>query len=152
MKRLAERHLLVSEVVPFAVSRVFGHISYRSDWELVKVDFRQSFPQACTEDDYGSWQLTDLQVTRAHIRAHAYTHTYTHVCLLTPGSPGGDVHHGAAAELQEEEGRSPLCERTKLHLRSEQPPMSMHRERLQLVSVHVRMHKRIVHNRAHKKE
>ncbi|XP_061619862.1 VPS10 domain-containing receptor SorCS2 isoform X3 [Phyllopteryx taeniolatus] len=43
------------------VMTVFGHISYRSDWELVKVDFRQSFPRQCAEDDYESWQLTDLQ-------------------------------------------------------------------------------------------
>uniref|UniRef100_A0A671XTD1 VPS10 domain-containing receptor SorCS2 n=1 Tax=Sparus aurata TaxID=8175 RepID=A0A671XTD1_SPAAU len=43
------------------VMTVFGHISYRSDWELVKVDFRQSFPRQCTESDYDSWQLTDLQ-------------------------------------------------------------------------------------------
>uniref|UniRef100_H3CCX7 VPS10 domain-containing receptor SorCS2 n=1 Tax=Tetraodon nigroviridis TaxID=99883 RepID=H3CCX7_TETNG len=43
------------------VMTVFGHISYRSDWELVKVDFRQSFPQACSEDDYEPWQLTDPQ-------------------------------------------------------------------------------------------
>ncbi|KAI4890609.1 hypothetical protein NFI96_004371 [Prochilodus magdalenae] len=40
---------------------VFGHISYRSDWELVKVDFRQSFLRQCTEDDYDSWKLTNLQ-------------------------------------------------------------------------------------------
>ncbi|KTF80765.1 hypothetical protein cypCar_00004611 [Cyprinus carpio] len=44
------------------VMTVFGHISYRSDWELVKVDFRQSFPRQCTEADYDSWKLTDLQV------------------------------------------------------------------------------------------
>ncbi|KAM8882352.1 VPS10 domain-containing receptor SorCS2 isoform 10-T10 [Synchiropus picturatus] len=43
------------------VMTVFGHISYRSDWELVKVDFRQSFPHQCTESDYDSWQLTNLQ-------------------------------------------------------------------------------------------
>uniref|UniRef100_A0A7N8YEN8 VPS10 domain-containing receptor SorCS2 n=1 Tax=Mastacembelus armatus TaxID=205130 RepID=A0A7N8YEN8_9TELE len=43
------------------VMTVFGHISYRSDWELVKVDFRQSFLRQCTESDYDSWQLTDLQ-------------------------------------------------------------------------------------------
>uniref|UniRef100_A0A8C5E5M4 VPS10 domain-containing receptor SorCS2 n=1 Tax=Gouania willdenowi TaxID=441366 RepID=A0A8C5E5M4_GOUWI len=43
------------------VMTVFGHISYRSDWELVKVDFRQSFPRQCTESDYESWLLTDLQ-------------------------------------------------------------------------------------------
>uniref|UniRef100_A0AAZ3R5V2 VPS10 domain-containing receptor SorCS2 n=1 Tax=Oncorhynchus tshawytscha TaxID=74940 RepID=A0AAZ3R5V2_ONCTS len=43
------------------VMTVFGHISYRSDWELVKVDFRQSFPRQCTEADYDSWKLTDLK-------------------------------------------------------------------------------------------
>ncbi|XP_037531168.1 VPS10 domain-containing receptor SorCS2 [Nematolebias whitei] len=43
------------------VMTVFGHISYRSDWELVKVDFRQSFPRQCTESDYESWQLVDLK-------------------------------------------------------------------------------------------
>uniref|UniRef100_A0A3Q2QHA8 VPS10 domain-containing receptor SorCS2 n=1 Tax=Fundulus heteroclitus TaxID=8078 RepID=A0A3Q2QHA8_FUNHE len=46
------------------VMTVFGHISYRSDWELVKVDFRQSFSRQCTESDYESWQLTDLQGER----------------------------------------------------------------------------------------
>ncbi|KAG9345536.1 hypothetical protein JZ751_008680 [Albula glossodonta] len=46
------------------VMTVFGHISYRSDWELVKVDFRQSFPRQCTEADYDSWRLTDLQGER----------------------------------------------------------------------------------------
>uniref|UniRef100_A0A8C8S642 VPS10 domain-containing receptor SorCS2 n=1 Tax=Pelusios castaneus TaxID=367368 RepID=A0A8C8S642_9SAUR len=46
------------------VMTVFGHISYRSDWELVKVDFRPSFPRECTEDDYESWDLTDLQGNR----------------------------------------------------------------------------------------
>ncbi|KAL0970451.1 hypothetical protein UPYG_G00242140 [Umbra pygmaea] len=43
------------------VMTVFGHISYQSDWELVKVDFRQSFSRECTEADYESWILTDLQ-------------------------------------------------------------------------------------------
>lgn len=44
------------------VCSVFGHISYRSDWELVKVDFRQSFSRQCADSDYESWGLTDLQV------------------------------------------------------------------------------------------
>ncbi|XP_066576172.1 VPS10 domain-containing receptor SorCS2 isoform X2 [Amia ocellicauda] len=43
------------------VMTVFGHISFRSDWELVKVDFRQSFPRQCTEADYDAWKLTNLQ-------------------------------------------------------------------------------------------
>ncbi|XP_069877716.1 VPS10 domain-containing receptor SorCS2 [Dipodomys merriami] len=43
------------------VMTVFGHISFRSDWELVKVDFRPSFPRPCGDEDYSSWNLTDLQ-------------------------------------------------------------------------------------------
>ncbi|XP_006875381.1 PREDICTED: VPS10 domain-containing receptor SorCS2, partial [Chrysochloris asiatica] len=46
------------------VMTVFGHISFRSDWELVKVDFRPSFPRPCIEDDYDSWELSDLQGDR----------------------------------------------------------------------------------------
>ncbi|KAM4808723.1 VPS10 domain-containing receptor SorCS2 [Rhinophrynus dorsalis] len=43
------------------VMTVFGHISYRSDWELVKVDFRPSFSRECTEEDYDSWNLSNPQ-------------------------------------------------------------------------------------------
>ncbi|XP_037386320.1 VPS10 domain-containing receptor SorCS2, partial [Talpa occidentalis] len=46
------------------VMTVFGHISFRSDWELVKVDFRPSFSRRCGEEDYGSWDLADLQGDR----------------------------------------------------------------------------------------
>ncbi|XP_076992450.1 VPS10 domain-containing receptor SorCS2 [Tamandua tetradactyla] len=46
------------------VMTVFGHISFRSDWELVKVDFRPSFSRQCGEDDYSSWDLANLQGDR----------------------------------------------------------------------------------------
>ncbi|XP_042840958.1 VPS10 domain-containing receptor SorCS2 isoform X1 [Panthera tigris] len=46
------------------VMTVFGHISFRSDWELVKVDFRPSFSRQCGEEDYGSWHLSDLKGDR----------------------------------------------------------------------------------------
>uniref|UniRef100_A0A8D0TX75 VPS10 domain-containing receptor SorCS2 n=1 Tax=Sus scrofa TaxID=9823 RepID=A0A8D0TX75_PIG len=46
------------------VMTVFGHISFRSDWELVKVDFRPSFSRQCSEQDYSSWDLTNLQGDR----------------------------------------------------------------------------------------
>ncbi|XP_035874382.1 VPS10 domain-containing receptor SorCS2 [Phyllostomus discolor] len=46
------------------VITIFGHMSYRSEWELVKVDFRPSFSRTCGEGDYGSWELTDLQGAR----------------------------------------------------------------------------------------
>lgn len=63
------------------VGSVFGHISYRSDWELVKVDFRQSFPHQCTESDYESWQLADLQVMHKH-KYSTDTHNYSTYVLL----------------------------------------------------------------------
>ncbi|XP_041443704.1 VPS10 domain-containing receptor SorCS2 isoform X2 [Xenopus laevis] len=43
------------------VMTVFGHISYRSDWELVKVDFRPSFTEECSEEDYDPWSLATPQ-------------------------------------------------------------------------------------------
>ncbi|XP_030657093.1 VPS10 domain-containing receptor SorCS2 isoform X3 [Nomascus leucogenys] len=46
------------------VMTVFGHISFRSDWELVKVDFRPSFSRQCGEEDYSSWDLSNLQGDR----------------------------------------------------------------------------------------
>uniref|UniRef100_A0A8D1LV18 VPS10 domain-containing receptor SorCS2 n=1 Tax=Sus scrofa TaxID=9823 RepID=A0A8D1LV18_PIG len=46
------------------VMTVFGHISFRSDWELVKVDFRPSFSRQCSKQDYSSWDLTNLQGDR----------------------------------------------------------------------------------------
>ncbi|XP_054993352.1 VPS10 domain-containing receptor SorCS2 [Sorex araneus] len=46
------------------VMTVFGHISFRSDWELVKVDFRPVFSRPCGEADYDPWDLTNLQGDR----------------------------------------------------------------------------------------
>lgn len=59
---LAHRCSLAKVLASHPVPRVFGHISFRSDWELVKVDFRPSFSRLCSEDDYGSWDLASLQV------------------------------------------------------------------------------------------
>ncbi|XP_072112009.1 VPS10 domain-containing receptor SorCS2 isoform X2 [Mobula birostris] len=39
------------------VMTIFGHISFRSDWELVKVDFRPLFHRQCSPNDYDSWDL-----------------------------------------------------------------------------------------------
>ncbi|XP_032875113.1 VPS10 domain-containing receptor SorCS2 isoform X2 [Amblyraja radiata] len=43
------------------VMTIFGHISFRSDWELVKVDFRPSFHRHCLPDDYDSWDLRNQE-------------------------------------------------------------------------------------------
>lgn len=112
------------------VGSVFGHISYRSDWELVKVDFRQSFPRQCSESDYESWQLMDLQVILI------WNTQITQICvvffsakarLFSPLQPaGGEMHHGSGAKFQEEEGHVVLHQREKLHVGSEQPAVPVH--------------------------
>lgn len=37
--------------------RVFGHFSHRSEWQLVKVDYKSIFDRRCAEEDYRPWQL-----------------------------------------------------------------------------------------------
>ncbi|XP_043911474.1 VPS10 domain-containing receptor SorCS1-like [Protopterus annectens] len=39
------------------IMTVFGHFSYRSEWQLVKVDYRSIFKKKCVEGDYQTWQL-----------------------------------------------------------------------------------------------
>ncbi|KAG7512048.1 VPS10 domain-containing receptor 1-like [Solea senegalensis] len=41
------------------IMTIFGHFSHRSEWQLVKIDFRSIFQHRCTSDDYQSWQLHD---------------------------------------------------------------------------------------------
>ncbi|XP_023255081.1 VPS10 domain-containing receptor SorCS1-like [Seriola lalandi dorsalis] len=39
------------------IMTIFGHFSHRSEWQLVKIDFRSIFQQWCTSEDYLTWQL-----------------------------------------------------------------------------------------------
>ncbi|XP_039995807.1 VPS10 domain-containing receptor SorCS1-like isoform X2 [Xiphias gladius] len=39
------------------IMTIFGHFSHRSEWQLVKIDFRSIFQQQCTSEDYVTWQL-----------------------------------------------------------------------------------------------
>ncbi|XP_053730990.1 VPS10 domain-containing receptor SorCS1-like [Synchiropus splendidus] len=41
------------------IMTIFGHFSHRSEWQLVKIDFRSIFQHRCTADDYQTWQLHD---------------------------------------------------------------------------------------------
>lgn len=38
---------------------IFGHFSHRSEWQLVKIDFRPIFQHRCTSEDYETWQLNN---------------------------------------------------------------------------------------------
>ncbi|XP_030308973.1 VPS10 domain-containing receptor SorCS1 [Calypte anna] len=39
------------------IMTVFGHFSHRSEWHLVKVDYKSIFDRRCAEEDYRPWQL-----------------------------------------------------------------------------------------------
>ncbi|XP_060943270.1 VPS10 domain-containing receptor SorCS1-like [Limanda limanda] len=39
------------------IMTIFGHFSHRSEWQLVKIDFRSIFQHRCTSEDYLTWQL-----------------------------------------------------------------------------------------------
>ncbi|KAF3851935.1 hypothetical protein F7725_005290 [Dissostichus mawsoni] len=35
----------------------FGHFSHRSEWQLIKIDYKSIFSRQCTEEDYQTWHL-----------------------------------------------------------------------------------------------
>ncbi|PWA25854.1 hypothetical protein CCH79_00001748 [Gambusia affinis] len=39
------------------IMTIFGHFSHRSEWQLLKIDFRPIFEKRCTSEDYVTWQL-----------------------------------------------------------------------------------------------
>nr|XP_045217422.1 VPS10 domain-containing receptor SorCS3 isoform X2 [Macaca fascicularis] len=39
------------------IMTVFGHFSLRSEWQLVKVDYKSIFSRHCTKEDYQTWHL-----------------------------------------------------------------------------------------------
>uniref|UniRef100_A0A8I3W028 VPS10 domain-containing receptor SorCS3 n=1 Tax=Callithrix jacchus TaxID=9483 RepID=A0A8I3W028_CALJA len=39
------------------IMTVFGHFSLRSEWQLVKVDYKSIFSRRCTKEDYQTWHL-----------------------------------------------------------------------------------------------
>ncbi|XP_016124851.1 VPS10 domain-containing receptor SorCS1-like [Sinocyclocheilus grahami] len=41
------------------IMTIFGHVSHRSEWQLVKIDFRSIFNRRCVESDYVPWDLHD---------------------------------------------------------------------------------------------
>ncbi|KAM3622591.1 uncharacterized protein V6R79_000720 [Siganus canaliculatus] len=35
----------------------FGHFSHRSEWQLIKIDYKSMYSRKCTEEDYQTWHL-----------------------------------------------------------------------------------------------
>uniref|UniRef100_A0A8C3RAG9 Sortilin related VPS10 domain containing receptor 3 n=1 Tax=Cyanoderma ruficeps TaxID=181631 RepID=A0A8C3RAG9_9PASS len=48
---------LVDPGIETQIMTVFGHFSLRSEWQLVKVDYKSLFSHRCTKDDYQTWHL-----------------------------------------------------------------------------------------------
>ncbi|KAJ1067072.1 hypothetical protein K5549_012431 [Capra hircus] len=48
---------LVEAGVETQIMTVFGHFSLRSEWQLVKVDYKSIFSRHCSEEDYQTWHL-----------------------------------------------------------------------------------------------
>uniref|UniRef100_A0AAX7UP41 PKD domain-containing protein n=1 Tax=Astatotilapia calliptera TaxID=8154 RepID=A0AAX7UP41_ASTCA len=42
---------------PVALVSFFGHFSHRSEWQLIKIDYKSIFSRKCTEEDYQTWHL-----------------------------------------------------------------------------------------------
>lgn len=49
--------MIVTVIYHCKPCRVFGHFSHRSEWQLVKVDYKSIFDRRCAEEDYRPWQL-----------------------------------------------------------------------------------------------
>uniref|UniRef100_A0A4W2EDV3 VPS10 domain-containing receptor SorCS3 n=1 Tax=Bos indicus x Bos taurus TaxID=30522 RepID=A0A4W2EDV3_BOBOX len=48
---------LVEAGVETQIMTVFGHFSLRSEWQLVKVDYKSIFSRHCSKEDYQTWHL-----------------------------------------------------------------------------------------------
>uniref|UniRef100_A0A8C3G8R1 PKD domain-containing protein n=1 Tax=Cyclopterus lumpus TaxID=8103 RepID=A0A8C3G8R1_CYCLU len=43
--------------VHIVIMSFFGHFSHRSEWQLIKIDYKSIFSRKCTEEDYQTWHL-----------------------------------------------------------------------------------------------
>lgn len=41
----------------FCLCSFFGHFSHRSEWQLIKIDYKSIYSRKCTEEDYQTWHL-----------------------------------------------------------------------------------------------
>ncbi|XP_006630890.2 VPS10 domain-containing receptor SorCS3 [Lepisosteus oculatus] len=49
--------VLVEPGTESQIMTFFGHFSHRSEWQLVKIDYKSIFTRKCTEGDYQTWHL-----------------------------------------------------------------------------------------------
>lgn len=61
----------------------FGHFSHRSEWQLIKIDYKSLYSRKCTEEDYQTWHLHNQVGER---QRHCSTRRERGRCWLTTGS------------------------------------------------------------------
>lgn len=81
----------------------FGHFSHRSEWQLIKIDYKSIYSRKCTEEDYQTWHLHN-QVSEkvpcvSVIMFKLVPRTGTRTALVVP--PGWALCNGTKADLHE---------------------------------------------------
>uniref|UniRef100_A0AAY4DMR1 PKD domain-containing protein n=1 Tax=Denticeps clupeoides TaxID=299321 RepID=A0AAY4DMR1_9TELE len=64
--------ILMDQDLQHHVIMLFGHFSYRSEWQLIKVDYRGLFSRQCSEGDYQPWYLLN----------QVHTHSSGEPCVM----------------------------------------------------------------------
>ncbi|XP_063064698.1 VPS10 domain-containing receptor SorCS3-like [Engraulis encrasicolus] len=49
--------VLVEPGIDKQIMTFFGHFSHRSEWQLIKIDYKSLFSKRCTDGDYQTWHL-----------------------------------------------------------------------------------------------
>uniref|UniRef100_A0A8C9VMM7 Sortilin related VPS10 domain containing receptor 3b n=1 Tax=Scleropages formosus TaxID=113540 RepID=A0A8C9VMM7_SCLFO len=49
--------ILVEPGIESHIMTFFGHFSHRSEWQLIKIDYKSVFTRECTQGDYQTWHL-----------------------------------------------------------------------------------------------
>ncbi|XP_048104453.1 VPS10 domain-containing receptor SorCS3 isoform X1 [Alosa alosa] len=49
--------VLVESGMDSQIMTFFGHFSHRSEWQLIKIDYKSLFSRRCTEGDFQTWHL-----------------------------------------------------------------------------------------------
>ncbi|KAM9793122.1 VPS10 domain-containing receptor SorCS3 [Neosynchiropus ocellatus] len=49
--------VLVESGAENQIMTFFGHFSHRSEWQLIKIDYKSIFSRKCSEEDYQTWHL-----------------------------------------------------------------------------------------------
>lgn len=50
-------HFCMLSMFTMCLCSFFGHFNQRSEWQLIKIDYKSIYSRKCTEEDYQTWHL-----------------------------------------------------------------------------------------------